>query len=224
MFLPVGAIEPHGPHLPLATDSILATEAGRRAARKLAAAGREAFVAPAIPFATTEFARDFPGAVSVPAATATAYVRDVAVGLVREGAARVVIVTFHFEPAHVVAMRKAAEEATKAAGAPVVLADLTRRANVEKIGGEFATGSCHAGAFESSLVLAARPELVRDDLRSVLPEHFVPLPERMKAGATSFVEAGMPQSYCGSPADGSTQEGERLYGVITEILVTFATA
>jgi creatinine amidohydrolase/Fe(II)-dependent formamide hydrolase-like protein len=35
LLLPVGALEQHGPHLPLGTDAILATEMARRAAERL---------------------------------------------------------------------------------------------------------------------------------------------------------------------------------------------
>jgi creatinine amidohydrolase len=217
VLLPVGSLEPHGPHLPLETDTILAREASRRTAARREAAGVRAVVAPAVPFAVAEFARDFPGAVSVPADTTAAFVRDAAAALLRTGAARVVLVTLHFEPAHLAALRRAA-------GGAVVFPELARRANARRIGGEFATGSCHAGAFETSLVLAARPDLVDDRVRAGLGERFVPLPDRMAAGASSFLECGMPEGYCGSPATASREEGERLYGVIAEILAEAARA
>ncbi|HTM01620.1 MAG TPA: creatininase family protein, partial [Candidatus Omnitrophota bacterium] len=47
--LPVGAVEAHGPHLPLATDVILAEAMAEAAAARLEAEGRLAVVLPALP-------------------------------------------------------------------------------------------------------------------------------------------------------------------------------
>ncbi len=226
--LPVGAVEPHGPHLPLGTDVILAEEVARRAAVRLARGGVSAIVAPAIPFSVTEFARDFAGGVSVSADAVTAYLRDVALGLLRAGASRVVVVTLHFDPGHLAAVHAAVRAACASrpgdGAPPVLLADFTRRASAARIGGEFATGSCHAGSFETSLVLAARPDLVDDTRRRALPELPVELPRLMKAGATSFLECGMADAYCGAPAAASAAEGESLYSVLAEIVAEAATS
>src|SRR5947209_9934781 len=46
--VPVGAVEAHGPHLPLATDVIIAEAMARAAAGRLAARGKEAVSHPAI--------------------------------------------------------------------------------------------------------------------------------------------------------------------------------
>ena len=39
--VPVGSVEPHGPHLPLGTDTTLGEESARRAARALRSAFRQ---------------------------------------------------------------------------------------------------------------------------------------------------------------------------------------
>ena len=67
---PVGSTEPHGPHLPLATDIILSEENARRAAVKLRADGIPALVAPGLPYGVTDFAVGFTGAISTPAGVA----------------------------------------------------------------------------------------------------------------------------------------------------------
>src|SRR5207247_9165151 len=63
--LPVGAIEAHGPHLPLATDVIIAETMARAAAARLATHGYDAVLLPPLTYTAAEFAAGFPGTVSV---------------------------------------------------------------------------------------------------------------------------------------------------------------
>lgn len=224
LLLPCGSVEPHGPHLPLDTDTILANETARRAAAKLEAAGMRAVVAPAIPFAVTDFSRGFPGRVSMPAAAVVLYISSALEALAASAPARILLVTLHFEPAHLDTLRQAAAAARTKVNLPIALVEFTKRRAAERIGGEFATGSCHAGEFETSLVLAARPELVRKAEQSALPDKFVALPELMKSGAATFAECGMSDAYCGFPARASVAEGERLYELLSSMVVEAATA
>ena len=63
---PVGSTEPHGPHLPLATDIILSRRNAIDAANELRRAGIYALVAPDLPYGVTEFAAGFSGAITIP--------------------------------------------------------------------------------------------------------------------------------------------------------------
>src|SRR2546422_5332265 len=76
--VPVGAVEAHGPHLPLATDVIIAEAMARAAAGRLAARGHEAVLLPAIAYTAAEFAAGFPGTISLQPATVTALLVDLA--------------------------------------------------------------------------------------------------------------------------------------------------
>src|SRR5438132_7920162 len=67
VLLPVGSVEPHGPHLPLATDTLISEESATRAARLLAVRGVVTYLAPSLPYGVTEFAQGFSGAIGVPA-------------------------------------------------------------------------------------------------------------------------------------------------------------
>ena len=83
--LPTGALEAHGPHLPLGTDVIIAEAMARRAAEKLSARGYHAVLLPPLEYTAAEFAAAFPGTVSLRPSTVTALVVDVASSLGRHG-------------------------------------------------------------------------------------------------------------------------------------------
>ena len=105
------------------------------------------------------------------------------------------------------------------AGEPLLFPDVTRRRNAERLTDEFRSGSCHAGQYETSLVLAVSPELVDMDIARGLPNHYVPLHERIAAGAKSFLECGMDRAYCGDPAGATAEEGRATYDVLARLVV-----
>src|SRR5262245_40918718 len=76
--IPTGSTEAHGPHLPLATDSIIAEEMARRAAEQLAAHGFTAVRFPALHYAVTDWAADFAGSTGIGKASARAILLDLA--------------------------------------------------------------------------------------------------------------------------------------------------
>ena len=65
VFLPLGAIEQHGPHLPLLVDWRGAEELARRVALHLRRAGWRPVLAPSIPYGVSTLAIDWPGTVSL---------------------------------------------------------------------------------------------------------------------------------------------------------------
>jgi creatinine amidohydrolase len=220
--LPVGAVEPHGPHAPLGTDTLISQEVCERAARLLADAAPHTLVLPAIPYGVTDFSSDMPGSVGISAASLSAVVAEVCRAVERQGIAHRFIVNSHFEPAHVAALYRAAE----ASGA--LLFDVTRRHLAERLTPEFRSGAAHAGRYETSMVLALRDDLVDRDTMHALPELLVDLPREMRAGKHSFTELGMHDAYCGNPAGSSAAEGaqtlETLAGLLVELVRSTLTA
>ena len=59
--LPVGNTEAHGPHLPVATDTLIAIEMARRTAIRLKQKGIPALIAPPVTFCVSELGAAFPG-------------------------------------------------------------------------------------------------------------------------------------------------------------------
>jgi creatinine amidohydrolase len=205
---PVGAIEPHGPHAPLGTDTLISVGMCERAAARL----RDAVVLPPLPFGVTRYGAAFAGAVGISEATLRAVVLDVAQALDQQGFRRLVIVNNHFEPEQVATLRAAAEEA----GA--LYLDLVRRRNAQRLTDEFRRGSCHAGRYETSLVLADAPQLVDPEF-ATLPLNDVDMPAAMASGRTDFVAMGMDRAYCGAPAEATAEEGRATFETLTDMLV-----
>ena len=215
ILVPVGAVEPHGPHLPLDTDLIISRAAALRAVPLLEAAGMRALVAPDAPYGVTECARDFAGAVSVPAPEVEGYLRGVVAGWLRAGAAHVCLVNNHLEPSHDRAVRAAVVAAgPKRASAATPL----ERRFARTLSDEFKRGACHAGEYETSIVLAAAPERVREAARRALPEVDISLADNLARGVERFVEMGLTRAYAGAPARASAAHGDEMLARLAEMI------
>src|SRR5262245_19414549 len=157
-----------------------------------------------MPYGVTRYGSAFPGVVSISEGTLRSLMSEIA-----ESAGPLVLVNSHFEPQQV--------ETLRSTGLPLL--DLTRRAQAERLTDEFRSGSCHAGRYETSLVLADRPELVHSDRMAALAERHVDMPAAIRAGQTDFVAMGMDEAYCGAPSESTAAEGAETFEVLAELLV-----
>ncbi len=214
--LPTGAVEAHGPHLPLGTDVIIAEGAALRTAELLEARGIHALVLPPISYSVAEYAKGFAGTLSLPADVVRAQVREVILAAWRAGFRSVVLCNAHLEPANRAVLKGACEEANLA-GARAAFPDVVRREHAARLGEEFRSGACHAGRYETSLVLSAEPTLVNTGVQRGLAPNPASLSNAIRDGKTSFEEAGGPHAYFGWPAEASKAEGDELYRVMAEI-------
>jgi creatinine amidohydrolase len=222
--VPLGSTEPHGPHLPLATDAILSEEACLRAAHALEARGVPALVAPTIAYGVTRYAQGFRGVVGISPATLEALLLDVAGALLDDGFSLVLFVNNHLEPAHVETIARATRTLVEARGhARVGFANQLERRWGRTLTDEFKRGDCHAGCYETSLVLAARPELVERaaaDALPVVPISLATAIREAKGAEVTFVGIGMDRAYTGAPALATREEGEATYARLVEMIVT----
>ena len=217
LLVPLGSVEPHGPHLSLTTDLEISLGAAERAAPVLERDhGLAVRIAPPVPYGVTECARAFPGAVSVPAPVLTAYLGAVVDGMLAAGAAHVCLVNNHLEPAHDLAVRAVlgGRDRRKVS----VACPLARRW-ARTLSDEFKSGACHAGRYETSLALARDPGLVDEAARAGLPEVPVSLSDQLRAGVTDFAEMGLARAYAGAPAAATAAEGEALYQLLADMVV-----
>ena len=201
--LPIGSTEPHGPHAPLSTDTIISVGICRRAAERLLGE-LDVYVLPALSYGVTRYGADFPGAVSISEDTLRSLVTDIAANF-----ERVVLVNSHLEPEQVWLLRDL--------GLP--LFDVTRRERAERLTDEFRSGAGHAGRYETSLVLADRAELVNKGRMRDLEAKPIDMPAAIRAGQTSFVAMGMDRAYAGAPAEATAAEGEQTFQVLADMLV-----
>jgi len=163
-----GAVEQHGPHLPLFTDAEIGTHLALRVARRLGLT----LVAPTIRVGCSDHHMAYAGTISLRRETFEAVVVDYVTTLARHGFERVLILPTHggnFGP--LVAMedrlRQATAPATVAAYTDLMgLVELWRRETEGELGlGERIGG--HADIGETSVMVSLHPELVRSDLAEI---------------------------------------------------------
>ncbi|TCJ15626.1 creatininase family protein [Rubrobacter taiwanensis] len=161
--VPIGATEQHGGHLPLETDWRLCSVAAERACRLAAEEGVPALVTPPIWTGFSPHHMDFPGSVTLELSTFIELVSQVARSLWHHGARKILLLNGHGGNANL--LRSAVQQlrfqhGVRAAAASYwdfVLPKITgwRRSRPG--------GIDHACEMETALMLAARPELVREE-------------------------------------------------------------
>jgi creatinine amidohydrolase len=211
--VPLGATEAHGPHLPLATATYLAIDAAKRAARKLKGHGVRAVVFPNISYSVSERAADFPGTLSLSRPTAVAFLKEVAQNATRNFRA-VAFVNTHLDAAHLEVLKQVVEESKKS-GVSACFVDLTRKRWSQQLGEAFSQGD-HAGAFETSAMMALNLPLVREHERISIPP-MEGLAAAMKKGGKTFKEAGGDDAYFGDPGAATIEDGENILEQLAEI-------
>jgi creatinine amidohydrolase len=216
--LPVGAVEAHGPHLPLATDGIIADAMALAGAQRLAALGWVPVVLPGIDYVAAPFAAAFPGTLSVEPATVTRLVVDLARAWGRLGGRALVLANAHLDPAHLASLEAAVREAATLGLPPLIFPNVARRPWALRLSEEFRSGACHAGRYETSIVLAARGERVRRELAAELPANPRSLAAAIREGVQDFHAAGGPEAYFGAPAEASANEGRQTIATLGTIL------
>ncbi len=157
-----GSIEQHGPHLPLATDTILSYALGERVARRLG----KALLAPVIRPGLSEHHMKFKGSITLSKETFKSTVRDILHSLARHGFRRLVVAWAH--GGNVPALVEVLPEVAKELPEVEILAHTDSIAFfkawiplAEEKGIDLEHLGVHSGEGETSCMLAYAPELVR---------------------------------------------------------------
>lgn len=148
--LPLGALEWHGPHLPLGLDLLVAEAFAERLALRL-----EGVLLPALVTPVTTLPH--PLSLQVPTEAFRGVMDATLDGLVAAGAGTILVVSGHYAQGHEIEMYEAAMRGMEDHPSVRVFA----AAPLEPIGDDALLD--HAGRIEASLLLAVRPDLVRLD-------------------------------------------------------------
>jgi creatinine amidohydrolase len=217
--LPIGAIEAHGPHLPLNTDIIIAEAMARRASELLASRNVTSITLPTIPYTVSFAGTSFSGTTPVEQDVFQEYLLSVLIGASAQGYRAIICCNAHLEPGHVDAIMSACDIAESRCGIPVRCPDQRAASHAKRLGEEFQAGSRHAGAYETSIVLYTRPDVVRMDHLDNLEPVWIDLPARLREGATTFLDAGSRLGYFGDPRSATADFGKHLLDQLGDMIV-----
>lgn len=202
MLVPVGSTEQHGPHLPLATDAMIAHAVAGRAAAQLLGEGRSVRVAPTLGYGASGEHQDFPGTISI----GTEALQLVLVELGRSActwAEGVVLVNGHGGNARAVL------------GAVAQLRDEGRA--VAWTACDLPGADAHAGRTETSLLQHLAPWAVRTDLAE--PGNTTPVQSLMPRLRAEGVRAVSPNGVLGDPTASTPELGRSLLTTLVTQLV-----
>ncbi|MFD3702392.1 mycofactocin biosynthesis peptidyl-dipeptidase MftE [Nocardia sp. NPDC058658] len=197
LVIPLGATEQHGPHLPLSTDSDIASAVCGRAAAQRA----DLLIAPALAYGASGEHAGFAGTLSIGQAALELLV----VELCRSATdtfARIVLVNGH--GGNVETLRRA-------------VALLRSESRDVRLFSPGFGGDPHAGRTETSIQLALHPELVRTELAE--PGDTRPLTELLPLLRTGGVRAASVNGILGDPTGASADEGAALLRAATTALL-----
>jgi creatinine amidohydrolase len=199
VIVPVGALEAHGPHLPLGADQLQAERMAELLAERVGG-----LVAPALPYGVCAGARPFPGTISLGMGTLTALAEDLLAELARMGARRVLVLSGHGEARHMAALREAADR-VHARHPQLRLLVLSEYDFVYELrGAEAPATDGHGGLLETSLVLATAPDRVGSERPHVRDARG---PHRLSG---EHVASEWPESVVGDTRGASVALGERI--------------
>ncbi len=153
--LPVGAIEQHGPHLPLDTDAFDADYLARRVA--MACSDPKPLVLPPVAYGVSYHHDDFKGTVSISNNTLASLVYDIGMSVARNGIRKLVIINGH--GGNSPALNYAAQMINRDAHI-FVCVDTGETSDVDIYRIIDTPNDVHAGEIETSTTLAVRPDLV----------------------------------------------------------------
>jgi len=227
----LGAMEQHGAHLPLSTDTYQGLDTCKRASALLAKEGIPLIVGPAIPFGPPPFLSEspkaLPGTINISNDTLRALLHDVCASLISSGFRRIYLLMSNVESEY--AMHIVAKELTETTEANIVTLNWLIGIR-PKYKGMLVSDKPqgHGGEGETARMLATAPHLVRMEearpyhpnlpLEPVVPGDFLPYLGgaigRYRFDRDEF--RGMVDGITGDPQLATADTGEKSYAVIVE--------
>ncbi|MCE7002650.1 creatininase family protein [Kibdelosporangium philippinense] len=202
--LPVGSHEQHGPILPLATDTIIASTVTRALS-----SAYPVLELPPITMSCSHEHAAWPGTVSISAPTLYAVVRDIAESLRRSGIGKLVLINGHGGN---YVLSNVVQESTGMALFPTEV-DWNNARNAGGIETPMVS-DMHAGELEVSILLHAHPEVVRPDYAQ--HDHLADERDHMLTlGLAPYTKSGV----IGLPSRATPEKGR---DVLASLVASFA--
>ncbi len=218
--LPVGAIEQHGPHLPLDTDAFDAEYLARRVAETCSEP--KPFVLPLIPYGVSYHHDDFMGTVSVSNETLSKLVYEIGMNLARQGINKLVIINGHGDNAP--SLNFAAQMINRDARIFVTV-DTGETSDVDLDNISTTPNDVHAGEIETSTTLAVRPDLVKMDKakKTILKFSSRYLNFSSSRGVPWYAQTKKisETGIMGDPTKASINKGKKMWDIMIAHLVSF---
>lgn len=216
--LPFGATEPHNYHLPYSTDTIEADLLGDRICAEAHRRGAKVVCLPTLPYGTETNQQAFPFAMNLMPSTVQQILRDLVESLEKSGVRKCLILNSHGGNTFKGFLR----ELFGRTQVHLFLCNwyTLRRDLYHQV---FQHADDHGGEMETSLILAARPDLVHLD-RADAGE---PRPARFEAVRRGWVEITRPwhllstSSGVGDPRAATAEKGARWLELLTADLAGF---
>ena len=222
--LPVGAIEQHGPHLPVATDACINQGVLARALEQMPD-DLPVTVLPMLPVGKSNEHLAFPGTLTLSAETLIRLWTEVGECVARAGVRKLVLFNSHGGQPQIMdivardlRVRRAMMVVAYSGYAGGLPAGLFDEAEVRH--------GIHAGAIETSMMLHLRPDLVRMDLAA----DFAPLMSELAAEYRHLSPTGAgrlawmaqdlhPSGACGNATDADAERGRALVEHAAQALI-----
>ncbi|MEM4441143.1 MAG: creatininase family protein [Desulfurococcaceae archaeon] len=210
VIIPIGSIEAHGPHLPLATDLYTIYEIAKRVAKEV-----PVLIAPPVYYGLCRSTRDLPGTLSIQGETLKLLLLDIMESLYRQGLRTFALLSGHAGGTHNCYILDAGETFLEHyKDTRIFVADIAKllRDLSQKI--ELHPQDSHAGDWETSLMMHLKPEVVKN-----LDQAFEDYPAFPKyelvTEKTKFWHSGI----WGNPKLASPEKGKKICDLLVKKLV-----
>ncbi|KJR43308.1 Creatininase [Candidatus Magnetoovum chiemensis] len=205
IIFPFGAVEEHGRHLPLNTDTLIIYEILKKAAMM-----RDVFIAPPMYYGVCTSTAQHPGTISISANTLRHLTRDLIKEAYKKGLRNFLLLSGHAGSMHIFAMKEVCEALIEELDG-VKIAVLSPYDSFFRELFELCEtpNDSHAGELETSLVMALAPNLVKclsEEEYPNMPKPFI-VKDKVK-----YWQGGV----WGNPKKASKEKGEQAIKIIIE--------